>query len=464
MELRKKLVEYNILAGHGKSATRVEEMRRARSDAAERRDLFTDYHFVKGEQEKERRTRIADAEERLADELAKRNATKLRQEMNKRRICEGSEELRALKERLHAAQVNKQRARQMLDNELRRDCSRQEDHLIAEQMENERLEQMELVHKLELEKMKQRERVKTINQQQIAMKEMEREEAFAEYTKEKDQVNELVEKIAHEDAEEQAARAQKSKESAEMMKRFMIEQKARQEELEQQEKDELDRIEAYAAAKRAREEEEQRKKEEAAKEKERVLRKMLGVAEEKNREAAEFEFLRNELHQQELEAVARRREEMQMRKKLEDKEEMKKAYVFQMDMKEQKKQKEIEEEEHIRNQIMKKFAEDDRIEQMNEQKRRMKVQEHKREAQRLMELRRAMYEEARTAERGDEERLRAEEAGRQAVIEAERRRLLREHALHMRDFLPKGTFETQDDYDMLYPEKIVGGGIPVAVA
>jgi sortase (surface protein transpeptidase) len=53
-----------------------------------------------------------------------------------------------------------------------------------------------LEHKLEIEKMKQRERVKQINQQQIAMREAGREEAMQEYQKEKSQVDELVSRIA----------------------------------------------------------------------------------------------------------------------------------------------------------------------------------------------------------------------------------------------------------------------------
>mmetsp|Transcript_41554 Transcript_41554/g.130983 ORF Transcript_41554/g.130983 Transcript_41554/m.130983 type:complete len:164 (+) Transcript_41554:352-843(+) len=43
--------------------------------------------------------------------------------------------------------------------------------------------------------------------------------------------------------------------------------------------------------------------------------------------------------------------------------------------------------------MLAKFAEDERIEQMNAQRRRMKMLEHKREVERLIEERRQMYEE-----------------------------------------------------------------------
>merc|ERR1719356_1527835 len=232
------LVENNILAGHGKSETRVEDKRRARSAAAERRDLFMDYTYTKGEQDKERRTRIAQFEENLADEMARRKAEGLREEMNRRRICDGSEELRALKERLHAAKVNKERAQQLLEQEVRHQHMRIHEHKIDEHMENERLEHMELEHKLNIEKLKQRERVKVINQQQIATKEAQRQEALQEYIKERDQVEQLVNKIAQEDRDEADAREEKKREAKEMLRQFMIEQLVNK--IAQEDRDEAD--------------------------------------------------------------------------------------------------------------------------------------------------------------------------------------------------------------------------------
>lgn len=447
--LQRRLTEFNILAGHGKSELRVEEMRRARSEAAERRDLFMDYTYVKSEQEKARRTQIAQFEEHLADELARRKAAQLREEMDKRRICEGSEELRTLKERLHLAKVNKERAQQLLDIEARREQERVSDHVVAEYMNNERLEQEELEHKLNVEKAKQRERVKLINQHQIATKEAMREEALKEFEKERQQVAELVNKIAKEDSDEKAARDEKQRETRILLQQFMVEQKQKQEAMEQAEVDENDRIEAYARGKRAREEQLAREKEEAEREKTRILNAMLGKMEARNKAAEEMELLRNDLHLEEMEAESRRREEMKMRKKLEDKEDMKKAYVYQMQMKDHKASVAREEEAKIRDELLRKFAEDDRIEQMNEQKKRMKVEQHKREAQRLIELRREMYENAREQERAEMDKLKAEEAARQVIIEQERRRLLQEYASELQDFLPKGTLDRPEDRALL---------------
>lgn len=427
-ELKQRLVENNIYAGYGKSDLTVEKKRRALSEGAERRELLTDYSYVKAEQDKIRKAQITMLEEQLADELSKRKAESMRYEMDKRRICDSSEELRQLKERLHMAKVNKERAQQLLEIEVRKEKHRLADHSLAEHMENERLEQQELEHKLDIEKRKQRERVKVINQQQIAMKEASREEALKEYIKERKQVEELVAKIAEEDAKEAKARSEKQVESRHMLQKFMLEQKANQEKIEAEERAENERIEQFARDKREREERMERERQEKEKEKTRVLNAMLGKMEAKNKEAEELEILRNELHFEELQAEARRLDEMRMRKKLEDR------------------------EAKMRDELMKKFAEDDRLEQVSEHKRRMKVEQHKREAERLVELRREMYELAREKEREEQDALRADEDQRKTIIEEERRRLLREHGRELKKFLPKHTLESMEDYQLLFGE------------
>ena len=61
-------------------------------------------------------------------------------------------------------------------------------------------------------------------------------------------------------------------------------------------------------------------------------------------------------------------------------------------MKEHKRQAEKEEEEEFRQQMIAKFAEDDRLELMNAQKRRMKQLEHRRAVEKLIEERRQQYQ------------------------------------------------------------------------
>merc|ERR1719421_2365804 len=285
------LKEHGILAGHGKSDHRVEGLRRERAQEEERREFFTDYMYIKGEQDKERRAQISEMEARLAAELEQRKARQVREDMDKKRICDSSEELRALKEKLHAAKVNKERAVQLLEQQVRLEEEKSRDTKISEVLELERLEHMELERKLEIEKSKQRERVKRINQEQIAQKEALRQEAYDEYIKERDQVQEVVDAINREDEMEAAARKQKQEETKEMLRQFAIENDERRKQMEQREKEENEAIEQYAEMKRQHEARVAAEKEAAELEKKRILNKQLGLMGKANKEKEELEQL-----------------------------------------------------------------------------------------------------------------------------------------------------------------------------
>jgi hypothetical protein len=55
-------------------------------------------------------------------------------------------------------------------------------------------------------------------------------------------------------------------------------------------------------------------------------------------------------------------------------------------------------EQEFRSKMMEKFAEDERLEQMNAQKRRMREQEHKREVEKLWQEKLALYRAQREME------------------------------------------------------------------
>ena len=87
--------------------------------------------------------------------------------------------------------------------------------------------------------------------------------------------------------------------------------------------------------------------------------------------------------------------------------------------------------------MMAKFAEDDRIEQMNAQKRRMKQLEHKRAVEQLIEDRRAQFAADREKELDERREAERMEQFRRQIIEEERQKLLQEHAVRLLGYLPK---------------------------
>lgn len=94
-------------------------------------------------------------------------------------------------------------------------------------------------------------------------------------------------------------------------------------------------------------------------------------------------------------------------------------------------------EEEFKKKLMQKFAEDERLEQMNAQKRRMREQEHKREIENLWQEKLAIYRAQRELEL-EEKRVKEEEERRKAmVVEMQKEKLLREHGMVLNQFNPK---------------------------
>ncbi len=94
-------------------------------------------------------------------------------------------------------------------------------------------------------------------------------------------------------------------------------------------------------------------------------------------------------------------------------------------------------EDEFKQKLMAKFAEDERLEQMNAQKRRMRELEHKREIERLWQEKLSIYRAQRELE-VEEKRIKEEDERRKAsIVEAEKERLIREHGAILAQYHPK---------------------------
>ena len=74
-------------------------------------------------------------------------------------------------------------------------------------------------------------------------------------------------------------------------------------------------------------------------------------------------------------------------------------------------------EDEFKKKLMEKFAEDERLEQMNAQRRRMREQEHKRQVEKLWQEKLVVFEAQRQAEIAEQERQRQEKIAQAAVVE-----------------------------------------------
>ena len=85
-------------------------------------------------------------------------------------------------------------------------------------------------------------------------------------------------------------------------------------------------------------------------------------------------------------------------------------------------------EDEFKRKLMEKFAEDERLEQMNAQRRRMREQEHRREIERLWQEKLAVYQMQRDLEIQELASKKAEEARIKSIVEEQKRALLAQHS------------------------------------
>ena len=94
-------------------------------------------------------------------------------------------------------------------------------------------------------------------------------------------------------------------------------------------------------------------------------------------------------------------------------------------------------EEEFKIKMAEKFAEDERLEQMNQQKRRMRELQHKKEIERLWQEKLAVYRVQREQEWEERRMKEEEEQIAKNVIAQQKEALLRQHADILQQFNPK---------------------------
>ncbi|PFH35846.1 hypothetical protein BESB_054970 [Besnoitia besnoiti] len=435
---------------NAQSNRRVEALRRERQHREEQAEIEMDAMITQHEQDEYRKKRLAELEELIATELQRQQAETIRAETRRRRICDESEELRELKEKLQMAKVNKERAAQLIEQQMRLVEEDEIQTAIDAQVEAARLHVLEEEKRLYVEQLEQARAAKDMQRQQMyERKEARKREAIAEYNNDRAQVEDIVRQVLAQENEDLRMQAGKREEE-----RKQIQESLRQKALWHQQQKEASaledaKIQEYADLKAARDRQLDQEREEREEEKRRVLKELSRQKLEREAKEKEYQQLLDDLHLDEKEELERRKEAAERQKKQDDKEAMLRAFDAQMAEKERRRREAQAQEQQYRQDLLAHLAEQNRLEQMNEQKRRMKLQEHMRQVEKLIEERREMFEAERAEEREARQRLVAEEEEKQAVVEQERQRLLREHA-ELMAFLPKGTLKKPSELNLIH--------------
>lgn len=424
----------------------IRREREARERAAEEAQLEALYQAHKA---RELKAKWAAEEEAIVDAIETKKKEASKRALMVQKVSNESAELRALKEKLRAAEVSFERKLQMEEKEMIAEADREYDVAVDVMMERDRVKAVFAEEQAAAAARSRRAKSRLVLEEQIAEKVAMQEEAREAFLAERDAVDAVAAKIRAEDEAEARRKQQKVVDTRAFITEFL----AMREDLREKERERLraeeEKIAAFAAEIIKRQEEAEALKAGKREEADRVLAKLSADKEENDRKRDEMEELINRLYFEEQEekhraAMAAKAESAEAAKR-----EMMRANEEQLAIKRRMREEEAAEEEMFRRKMFEKFAEEDRVEQMHATKRRMKMQEHKREVERLAAVKKAMYELQIERELEEQRGRESAEAAEAAMVEEERQRLLRDHAARLKDYLPKGVVASSRDLDLI---------------
>ncbi|NXW53474.1 MNS1 protein, partial [Eurystomus gularis] len=391
-------------------------------------------------------------EERLAAELARLHREKLKDEKMRQQVRENSLELRELEKKLKSAYMNKERAAQIAEKAALR-CEKMKCEAEIDQKMKEEYERlMKEESSAELRRNKEKIMYQQELEKQLEEQERKKQDAYKEFLREKLVIDEIVRKIYEEDQMEKQLKLDKMRAIQTYIEEFKKEQaiwrRRKQEEMEEENR----KIMEFANIQQQREEDRMAKVRDTEEKKQRLQNMIAQNLEREQQKREELEEIRQELYLEEQAETERKREMAEIEKRIRQRRDLRQTYEEQLALRKVLRQAMQEEEEAFRQQMLAKLAEDDRIEQMNAQKRRMKQLEHRRAVEKLIEDRHKQFiadKERELEERQLEER---RQENIRAVVEEERQKLLKEHASKLLGYLPRGILKDEDDINMLGEE------------
>ena len=451
--LGKYVQSHVVMKANASSEPKIEAMRRSKVQAAIRSDIRADAEMMQSQADAAESAKARDQEEKLARAIDEVKRDELRKEKDIQRIREESEELRSLEAKLKAAYMNKEREAQHAERKAREASLRAEEAQWDQTMEADRVAAVQAMQEKEAQRREHAKNARIYLDSQIKDRELKEKQNAEVFVEEKALIDSIVGKIRQQDEDEEQARRAKRMETQIYIKQFIKEkdEQRRQKVLDMEREEQI--IEKYAEEKRQQMDAWEAGKQAAQFERDRIAEQIAEEQRARLKEQEYMENLRNDLVVEEREEQMRIKEKEQYERRIQERLDMMKANDQQQALKQARAEALEEEEKKFREQMLAKFAEDDRIEQMNAQKRRMKQADHRREVERLIEARRVEYEAQKEAER-----LEGMDGGdltgaKAAIIEEERRKMIMEHAAKLYGYLPPGTLLDQKDLEF-FPEDL----------
>lgn len=388
-------------------------------------------------------------EERVSSEIQKQELQEFREEKLRQILRLNCPELRELESKLKTAYVTMIRYNQFADKERIKAKERaeriQEAKEIDKQIQNYKEEKI----KKEIDNLIQKRNYHGELDLQVEQKEQERFESYLQILQEKILIDGIVKRVVEEEIAEMQKRLAKKKEIQEYIKDFKEAKQKSKEEEKRRLKLENENIADYLIIQDLREKQKEEIKKYKLEVRQRVKDELNKVLEEHYRIKNYENDLREELAIEEKEAIERKTDLEETEQRLNIRLQLQKAEALELKLKAEKLEQERLEEELFRQQMMLKLAEEEKLELMNDHKRRIKQIEHRRTIQKMIEeekqkrMKDKLYDMQVYLKEQEMEKLRTK------IIEQERCRMLEETAVKLLGYLPKNVIKNHEDLERL---------------
>uniref|UniRef100_A0A8D8GT49 Meiosis-specific nuclear structural protein 1 n=1 Tax=Culex pipiens TaxID=7175 RepID=A0A8D8GT49_CULPI len=400
----------------------------------------------------EERQKQLEEERELALQLHEANRRRINEEKLRQQLRDSNQELRELESKLRAAYVAKGIAAQKAELEARR----LEEQLVAqreqEELEKLRLKNLEFIKQCQEEDWKQKLELRDTLHAQMKALQQQKQVMYEEFLREKTFLDEICRKLQEERFEEIQRKLELQQRTRREMEYFREAKEIWQERQRLAVADENERIRRYLEARDAEQEVQHRRKLASAKSRERLNEKMVAELQAEFDEARKRENLLQDLYAAELderqEQRLQRDLEQQLRKRIEARLGIERQLV---EIECRRKQQE-DEDRRFKEDQLKLWAERDRLDQLSNEKRRLKLMEHRRAIQELLEERRQRRADEVKELMQMQSLFEQEEKRREEIIEEERIKLLKEHVTALLGFLPPGVLRESDREHLPLPK------------
>lgn len=370
-----------------------------------------------------------------------------RRSLEIQRICEDSDELKELERNLKTAYLNKERAAQHQNKLANSAIEQQRIDEYEDQMEYDRL----LAIRDEEERNHNRREIlqeqRYILQDQMREKERRILESKSQTIKERNVVDDIVNRINQEDEDDYRRRKESQAAQVRIMREAEQQRNRQTAAAKLAEKEEENRIAAYNRSLISRTDGAAARRQAKLDDDARILNKMSEEAAAKRLEEQEYEYLRNLLYEEEVEDKKRKEYRDRRDREIFMKREMIEANNHLLMSKAEMRRMEMDKEARVVEIMREKFAQDEAREREEEENRIRKKQEQLYFLDNQQTERRHLDGQERAREREILEEESRREEYRRRVVQVARRRLLDEHAARLQGYLPGKLFNDTDEHD-----------------